>query len=79
MSNTLQAACREAGGAKPKVLINLSLNGIKVADLKSKVLNSCAPGFVTTVENVLSNLFLSHVQITNFSSRFGQSMYLYLD
>ena len=35
--HTLQAACREAGGTKPKVLINLSLNGIKVADLKTKV------------------------------------------
>jgi len=33
----LQAACREAGGTKPKVLINLSLSGIKVADLKTKV------------------------------------------
>lgn len=33
----IQAACREAGGAKPKVLINLSLNGIKVADIKTKV------------------------------------------
>ncbi|XP_065905047.1 disabled homolog 1-like isoform X2 [Dysidea avara] len=33
----IRAACREAGGTKPKVLINLSLNGIKVADLKTKV------------------------------------------
>ena len=32
-----QAECRAAGGGKPKVLINLSYNGVKVADLKTKV------------------------------------------